>query len=143
MTKRATKLPSKRPPFPRVSEEARVFSEFLLNELLSWPNVTAKPMFGLRGVYRGKAIFAALPATRALNTARSVSFKLPTKTPATLKAIEADDRIVTSGLRTHNWISFEIRSDRDIPDAIEWFARAYEMAGKAVSAKRKPPTKRR
>jgi hypothetical protein len=141
--KRATKFPSKRPPFPRVSEEVRVFSEFLLNELLSWPNVTAKPMFGLRGVYRGRSIFAALPATRALNTSCSVSFKLPAKTPAIVKVVEADDRIVTSELKTHNWFSFEIRSDRDIPDAIEWFARAYEQAGKATSAKTKLPAKRR
>src|SRR3954462_8254528 len=101
MTKRHTKLASKRPPMPRVSDEVRVFSEFLLNELLSWPNVTAKPMFGLRGLYRGPSIFAALPSTRALNTSCSVSFKLPLKTPATLKLLEGDDRIVTSDLTTH------------------------------------------
>jgi hypothetical protein len=128
---------------PRVSEEVRVFSEFLLMELLSWPDVTAKPMFGLRGVYRGKTIFAALPSTRALNTSCSVSFKLQVKSPAILKALEADDRIVPSNLRTHSWLSFEVRSDRDIPDAIQWFAQAYEQAGKAASAKVKRPAKRR
>src|SRR3954462_10996880 len=106
---------------PRVSDEVRVFSEFLLNELLSWPGVSSKHMFGLKGVYRDKVIFAALPSTRALNTSCSVSFKLPTKTPAILKAIEPDDRRLTSDLRTHIWLSFEIRTDRDIPDAIEWF----------------------
>ena len=140
MTKRATKLPSKRPALPRVSEEVRVISEFLLNELLSWPQVTAKPMFGLRAVYHGPAIFGALPVTRALDTSCSVSFKLQEKTPATLKLLEADDRIVTSELKMANWMSFEIRSDRDIPDAIEWFARAYEQAGKARS--KRPATRR-
>ena len=143
MTKRAAKLPRKLPALPVATEEVRVFSEYLFTELLSWPAVTAKPMFGLRAVYRGKAIFAALPATRALNTSCSVSFKLPTKTPTTLKLLEADDRIVTSDLKTHNWMSFEIRSDRDIPDAIEWFARAYEQAGKAASAKTKRSAKHR
>jgi hypothetical protein len=128
---------------PRATDEVRVISEFLLTELLGWPQVTAKPMFGLRAVYRGKAIFAALPATRALNTSCSVSFKLPTKTPATLKLLEGDDCIVTSELKMANWFSFEVRSDRDIPDAIGWFARAYEQAGKARSAKSKPAAKRR
>ena len=106
MTKRVAKPLRKHPPLPRVSEEVRVFSDFLLNELLSWPGVTAKPMFGLRGVYRGSVIFAALPSTRALNTSCSVSFKLTTKTPAILKALETDDRIVTSQLKMANWFSF-------------------------------------
>jgi hypothetical protein len=128
---------------PRASDEVRVISEFLLTELLGWPRVTAKPMFGLRAVYRGPAIFAALPATRALNTSCSVSFKLPAKTPAILKLLEADDRIVTSELKMANWLSFEIRSDRDIHDAIEWFARAYEQAGKGNPAMTKRPAKRR
>jgi TfoX/Sxy family transcriptional regulator of competence genes len=128
---------------PRVSEEVRVFSEFLLQELLKWPNVTARPMFGLKGVYKGKTIFAALPATRALNTSCSVSFKLRTKTPATVKALEGDERIVRSELRTHSWISFEIRSDRDIPDAVEWFARAYKQAAKSTPEKPKGRTTRR
>lgn len=128
---------------PRVSDEVRVISEFLLNELLSWPNVIAKPMFGLRAVYHGPAIFGALPITRALNTSCSMSFKLTTKTPAIMKSLEADDRIVTSELEMANWLSFEIRSGRDIPDAIEWFARAYQQAGKSAPAKTKRSATRR
>jgi hypothetical protein len=143
MKNRATKLPSKRPAMPRVSEEVRVFSDFLMNELLSWPGVSVKPMFGLRGLYRGPTIFAALPATRALNTSCSMSFKLPTRTPGTLKALQSDDRIVTSDLKTHNWFSFEVRSDKDIPDAIQWFTKAYQQAGKASEVKPKRPATRR
>jgi hypothetical protein len=143
MAKPAARPSSKRPPLPRVSDEVRVISEFLLNELLSWPKTSAKPMFGLRAVYHGRAIFAALPATRALSTSCSVSFKLQAKTPAILKSLESDDRIVTSELKMANWFSYEIRSDRDIPDAIAWFAKAYEQAGKPTSAKPRAAAKRR
>jgi hypothetical protein len=56
----------KKPAAPRpkllpVSEEARRWSALLESELLSWPGVIAKRMFGFRALYRGKRIFAALP----------------------------------------------------------------------------------
>ena len=49
-----------RPKLLPVSEEARRWSVLLESELLSWPAVIAKRMFGFRALYRGKKIFAAL-----------------------------------------------------------------------------------
>jgi hypothetical protein len=47
-------------------------------ELLRWPEVSAKPMFGMRAFYRGPVIFAILPDKRALDTPRSIGYKLAT-----------------------------------------------------------------
>jgi len=53
----------KGPKMLRVSEETKQLSAMLGTELSTWPRVTTRPMFGLRGFYRGKKIFAALPVT--------------------------------------------------------------------------------
>lgn len=127
MVKRAAKIPSRRAPLPRVPDEMRQMSEYLLRELQSWPAVTAKPMFGMDALYRGPAIFAVLPRTRAMETAYSVSFKLQRQTPAWKKELASDARIVTPN-RDALWISFEVHSERDFADAVLWFGRAYEQA---------------
>src|SRR6266478_894961 len=64
---------------PRVSEEMKQLSAVLGNELNTWPKVTTRPMFGLRGFYRGKNIFAALPVTRAIKNPNSLIFRIQTK----------------------------------------------------------------
>jgi len=46
----------------------RQWSDLLLREILGWPNVSSRPMFGMTAVYRGKAIFGVLPRTRAMAT---------------------------------------------------------------------------
>lgn len=137
MPRRATRIPATRPSLPQASEETRLFSDYLLSELLAWPQVSSRLMFGLNAVYRGKEIFGALPRTRALETSCSVSFKLHAKSPRTLKLLESDQRVVTSELKMANWFSFEVRSDRDLSDAIEWFARAYRQAANPSPRKRK------
>ena len=48
----------------------------LAQELLRWPDVKARSMFGLRAFYRGAAVFAMLPHKRALRDPRSISYKL-------------------------------------------------------------------
>ena len=97
---------------------------------MSWPEVTAKPMFGMVALYRGSAIFAALPRTRAMGTACSVSFKLPPLTPKLQEQLTRDCRVVGAEERMEKWISFEVSSPTDVTDALEWFGRAYRQAGK-------------
>ena len=46
------------------------------SELLSWPHVTARPMFGMVGFYRKGKIFAAIPRNRTLANRDAVLFKL-------------------------------------------------------------------
>lgn len=131
MKRRRTEIPTRpRPKLPRIPEEMRQWSDFLLHEVTGWPHVTSRPMFGMTAVYRGNAIFGVLPQTRAMNTAYSVSFKVPRRTPALQKSLDADARIVPSTKDT-KWVSFELQSGEDLPDAIRWFARAYSLAKKS------------
>jgi len=113
---------------PRVPEEMRQWSELLLQEVLDWPQVRSRPMFGMIAIYRGNQIFGALPRTRAMETKYSISFKLPRRTPALNRALAHDGRIVPSKKPGAKWISFEMRSGDDFRDAVEWLARAYRAA---------------
>ena len=123
-TKASTRL---RPKLPRIPEEMRQWSDLLLHEVTGWPHVSLRPMFGMTAVYRGNAIFGVLPQTRAMETAYSVSFKFPRRTPALQKSLNADARIVPN-TKDAKWVSFELQSEEDLPDAIQWFAQAYSLA---------------
>jgi len=112
----------------------RQWSDLLLGEILGWQNVSSRPMFGMTAVYRGKAIFGVLPRTRAMNTPYSVSFKILSRNPGLKKQLEADSRILPSNSDT-KWISFELRSGDDLPDAIRWFTRAYRLTAKRDKAR--------
>ena len=83
------------------------------DELLRWPDVSARPMFGMRAFYRGPAIFALLPEKRALDTPRSIGYKLP------------------AGARTrerHKWRLFELRDAEALNDALAVLDKAYRRA---------------
>jgi len=129
--KRRTKTERRpRPKLPRIPEEMRQWSDLLLREILGWQNVSSRPMFGMTAVYRGNAIFGVLPRTRAMDTPYSVSFKILLRNTSLKKRLEADLRILPS-TRDAKWISFELQSGEDLPDAIRWFARAYRLTAKA------------
>ena len=119
-----------RPKLPRIPEEMRQWSDLLLHEVLGWPDVSSRPMFGMTAVYRGNAIFGVLPRTRAMDTPNSVSFKILWRNPSLKKRLQADSRILPS-TRDAKWISFELQSGDDLPDAIRWFAQAYRLSAKA------------
>jgi len=123
-----------RPKLPRIQEEMRQWSDLLLGEILGWQNVSSRPMFGMTAVYRGKAIFGVLPRTRAMNTPYSVSLKILSRNPGLKKQLEADSRILPSN-SDKKWISFELRSGDDLPDAIRWFTRAYRLTAKRDKAR--------
>ena len=73
--------------------------------------------------------FGVLPRTRAMDTPYSVSFKILSRNPSLKKRLEADLRILPS-TRDAKWISFELQSGEDLPDAIRWFAQAYRLTAK-------------
>jgi hypothetical protein len=133
--KRRTKTEKRsRPKLPRIPEEMRQWSDLLLREILAWPNVSFRSMFGMMAVYRGNAIFGALPRTRAMNTPYSVSFKILSQNPGLKKQLEADSRILP-GTGDAKWISFEMQSGDDLLDAIRWFRRAYRLTAKTGEAR--------
>lgn len=106
--------PAGAPVLHKTSEGLKPYLAFFERELLSWPQVTAQPMFGLTAYYRNRQIFAALPRTRALDSPDSVCYKLPSE-----KAPGAPGK---------GWKSIEIFSDADLRAALRAFERAYRAA---------------
>jgi hypothetical protein len=112
-----------------VPEETRRWSVLLESELLDWPGVIAKRMFGFRDLYRGKRIFAALPNSRGFSLEATILLKFDPMPPALLQRAESDSRI-HGNTPGKGWLSFALASDADLHDALEWLNGAYEAAGK-------------
>ena len=116
-----------RPKLLPISEEMRRWSALLESELLSWPGVIAKTMFGFRAFYRRKTIFAVIPHSRGFGPASSILLKMKTMPPALLKRAESDSRIVTN-TPGNGWFSFTLSCDTDLHDALGWLNHPYESA---------------
>jgi len=124
-----------RPKLTRVSEEMKRLAELLEAEMLAWPNVTSRPMFGLNGIYRGSNIFAVLPRTRAMDVPDSIAFRLLKRPRNIIDELRNDERIVASTAEA-KWISFAMESDSEIHAALKWLALAYRQAVKTKTETR-------
>src|SRR5579863_3043018 len=108
-----------RPKLLPISEETRRWSALLESELLTWPGVIAKGMFGLRAIYRAKRIFAALPNSRGFGPDASILIKFSPMPPALLKRAQSDLRVHANS-PGKGWFSFTLTSDTDLHDALDW-----------------------
>jgi len=108
---------AERPKLFKIDTEMKRWCELLGQEVLAWPEVSAKPMFGMTGFYHAQRIFAAIPRTRAPRTARSLLIKLPGVSDTRLKRGHGPDS---------DWVTFELESSNDINEALLWLERAYE-----------------
>ena len=134
MSTAKSKAIRKKPAGPRakllpVSEETRRWSALLESELLTWPGVIAKRMFGFRALYRGKTIFAALPNSRGFGPEPSIFLKFNSMPPAFLERAESDV-CIHANRPGKGWFSFALSSDTDLHDALEWLNHCYESAKK-------------
>lgn len=109
----ANSVASKRPRLLLVSEETKHICKLLEQELLRWPDVSARSMFGLRAFYRGAAVFAMLPDKRALESPKAIAYKMP----------DASRR-----REGEKWQLFELKNERDIDHALALLDRAYRRA---------------
>ncbi len=113
----------------RASEETKQLSGMLGTELSTWPKVTTRPMFGLRGFYRGKKIFAALPVTRTIKNPNSFIFRIEPLPEKLLERARTEPRIDTENAApSAKWLSFTLNSEADVRDALWWLNQAYEHA---------------
>ena len=108
---------AERPRLLKIDTEMQRWCALLEQELLAWPEVSTKPLFGMIGFYHGKSIFAAIPRTRAAESGRSLLIKLPGLNAKRLKPASGPG----SG-----WVTFELESANDITEALTWLERAYE-----------------
>jgi hypothetical protein len=107
-----------RPRLPKTNVEMQRWSASLEEEVIAWPGVTTRPMFGMMAFYRDKTIFAALPRTRAPETPFSLLLKLPKGRHARLHA----------GGPGQKWVTFALESEADLSEALVWLAQAYDKA---------------
>jgi hypothetical protein len=70
-------------------------------------------MFGLRAFYRGTVVFAMLPDKRALESAKAIAYKLPSR---------------AQSKEGGKWKLFELENDRDIGRALVTLDKAYREA---------------
>ncbi len=118
-----------RPALIPITPEMQHWSALLEEELRTWPAVTAKRLFSFRSFYRGKTIFAALPRSRSFNSATSIIFKFNPMPAALIKRAQADARVnFDTRISGTGWLSFELKSEADLRDALWWLNRAYECA---------------
>lgn len=119
------------------SERAQRWGETLRVELEQWPGVSVKRAFGMMMIYRGGVVFGALPGTRALFEEDAVLIKFAKETPALLKKIAAEKCFAAGTMQQRGkkkqgegrkWRIFLLREERDAREAVEWLARAYELA---------------
>jgi hypothetical protein len=108
---------AERPRLFKIDTEMQRWCALLEQELLAWPEVSAKPMFGMIGFYHGQTIFAAIPRTRAAETARTLLIKLPGLN---------DKRLKRTSEPGSGWVGYELESANDITEALIWLERAYE-----------------
>jgi len=112
---------ARRPKLPKVDAEMQRWCAQLEEEVLAWPQVSSRPMFGLLGLYRRRKIFAALPRTRAVETPFSLLLKLPHR---------RHDRLQSGSGPGAAWVTFTMDSEVDISEALRWLEQAYAQAGK-------------
>ena len=88
-------------------------------------------------VYREATVFAALPVTRALFEEDAILIKFVRENPALLKKIAAEKRFAAGTMQERGrkkqgegrkWRIYLLREERDAREAVEWLARAYQLA---------------
>ena len=119
-----------RPKLPKLSEQMKAWSAALAGEIKDWPQVTTRTFFGFTALYRKDKIFGILPRTRAMGTPNSLAFRLDSSTPELRARLERDGRIGTTQMRATRWSTFQLATDADLRDALDWLGQAYQAAGK-------------
>jgi hypothetical protein len=113
------------------SEQMKAWSAALSAELSEWPQVTLKSFFGFTALYRGKTLFGLLPRTRSIFKTNAVAFRVNFTDSRLQSAMGKDPRIAAFDKDKARWFTFELCSDRDLHDALEYIGMAFEKARKS------------
>jgi hypothetical protein len=112
----------------------KAWSAALAGEVNDWPQVSSRSFFGFTALYRKGKMFALLPRTRGMETPNALAFRLDTL--ASFRAclrdrLQNDARIRSAEIQKARWFSFELSSDGDLHDALEWLRQAHQEARKS------------
>jgi hypothetical protein len=90
--------------------------------------VRALSFFGFTALYRKDKMFGALPRTRSMETANSLAFRIDSPARALRARLDKTTRPWSVQSDKARWFVFEIHSDGDLHDAIDWLGKAYTAA---------------
>jgi hypothetical protein len=113
---------------PPVSEQMKAWSTALSAELSEWPQVAQKSFFGFTALNREKTMFGLLPRTRSIFKSNAVAFRINSANRSLQSRMEKDPRIAAFDKDKARWFTFELSSDGDLHDALEYLGRAFEAA---------------
>ena len=122
-TKRST-----REKFLPVSDQMKAWSSALAAEFQDWPQVTQKSFFGFTALYRGKRMFGLLPRTKSVFTPNAVAFRFNSLSRAVKSLLEKDSRVSAFDKHKTSWFIFELSSDSDLHDALDYLGHAFDAA---------------
>lgn len=122
---------SSRPKLPKISEQMKAWSAALAGEANEWPQVSSRSFFGFTALYRKDKMFAILPRTRGMETPNALAFRFDTPTASVRGRLQNDGRIRSAEIQKARWFSFELSSDGDLHDALEWLRQAHQEARKS------------
>ncbi len=114
-----------------VSEAMKQWCALMEAELLSWPQVTAKPMFGMVGFYRKGRMFAAIPRHRTVAQRDAVLVKLKGASEKVIASVLGDPRTLTAAMPKAGWIAIAVESIDDVRYVLECFSRAHDSVEKS------------
>jgi hypothetical protein len=105
----------------------RHYCGLIATDLLSWPQVTSRRMFGLTLFYRANCPFVVLPDTKDFTAADRVGFKMHRLSKGDRKQLFADDHVDTRN--GASWITFALGEEEDIGLFLRWAEKAYRSCG--------------
>ncbi|MFZ0864700.1 MAG: hypothetical protein WCA27_10855 [Candidatus Sulfotelmatobacter sp.] len=113
----------------------KAWSGALAAEVSDWPQVATRSFFGFTAFYRKDKMFAILPRTRGMETPNALAFRINTPSATNRVRLEQDPRIGSAEIKKARWFAFELSSDSELHDALEWLGRAYDAAGKGKKSR--------
>lgn len=106
----------------------KAWSAALAAEFDDWPQVVQKSFFGFTALYRGKTMFGLLPRTRSIFKGNVVAFRFDAVSRATRALIVKDQRVGAFDKHKTRWFTFQLSSDTDLHDALQYLGRAFDEA---------------
>ncbi len=113
----------------------KAWSSALAGEIGDWPGVSVRSFFGFSALYRGECIFSVLPRTRGWGTGNCLAFKIERPSAILRARLEKTPKIGSMDMQKARWFTFEISSDGDLHEALDWLGHAYDAARKGNKSK--------
>jgi len=116
------------PSMPPISEQMKAWSAAVAAEIGDWPQVSQKVFFGFTALYRGRHMFGLLPRTRCIATRNAIAFPIDAPKRTVRARLDSDHRIGSIDRNNARWFTFELSTDSDLHDALNWLGDAYDAA---------------